>query len=134
MNKRQQVVMLKSSRVRRGEQGKGAREADLCVEDRTWWFECQHATGTRPLAKLEQAERDIRHKNEVGKWLAMSITHETSCRTINVCMRGRSFVYLATGRFPQPGPVDDAPVIFPYPTLLELLKLEETRECNFSAR
>jgi hypothetical protein len=135
LNKREQVVMLKSSRVRRGEQGKGAREADLCVAERTWWFELCDENEPRPVAKLEQAERDIEHKGEVGKWLAVAITHKTRSPTIYATMRGRSFVYLVTGRFPQPGPVDDAPVTFQYTTLLELLQLEENGgERNFSAR
>ena len=131
LNKRQQIVMLKASQVRRGEQGKGAREADLCVEGLTWWFELQDAVISRPLAKLEQAERDSEHKGEVGKWLPVAITHRTHSPTIYATMRGRSFVYLATGRFPSPGPADAAPVTFPYVTLLELLQLEESRESNF---
>lgn len=134
LSKREQVVMLKSSRVRRGEQGKGAREADLCVEDRTWWFELEHANDSRPLSKLEQAERDIEHKGEVGKWLAVAVTHKTNSPTTFATMRGRSFVYLVTGRFPAPSAADTAPVTFPYPVLLELLQLEEHGERNFSKR
>lgn len=134
LSKAQQVVMLKASKVRRGEQGKGAREADLCVEGLTWWFELEDAKVSRPLAKLEQAERDIEHKGEVGQWLPVAITHKTNSPTIQATMRGRAFAYLVTGRFPAPGPADTAPVTFPYPTLLELLQLEDRREANFCER
>jgi len=130
LSKREQIVMLKSSRVRRGEQGRGAREADLCVEDRTWWFELNHSNEPRPLAKLEQAERDIEHRGEVGNWLAVAVTHKTNSPMTLATMRGRAFCYLATGRFPEPGPADTAPVTFPYPVLLDLLRLEESGERN----
>lgn len=127
VNAKQRVVMLKSSRVKRGNQSRGAHEADLCVADRTWWIECQHADVASPLRKLEQAERDIQHKGEIGKWLPVSITKTTGARSVNCCMRGRAFVYLVTGKVPSSTPADIAPVIFPYRTFVELLEVEEAR-------
>jgi hypothetical protein len=127
LSKQEQSIALKTSRVRRGEQAHGALEADLVVAGVHWWFELQHANRAQPLKKLEQAERDIVQGGETAKWLAVSITLETGHREVKACMRARSFCYLMTG-LPSSGvfgPVDSAPVVFPYSALLELLRLED---------
>lgn len=50
----------KLSVVRRGEQGKGAHEPDVCTPSK-WWFECQWASDAtyNPRGKLGQAVRDL---------------------------------------------------------------------------
>jgi len=45
--------------VRRSQQGDKAYEPDVVVEGVPLWLECQCAAKPAPLAKLEQAERDV---------------------------------------------------------------------------
>ena len=74
---------MKSSHVRRGEQGQGAHEPDLVTPDR-YWMELQNASGSNhnPLAKLAQAERDAK-----CGFVPVSICHKTGSRSTEVCLR-----------------------------------------------
>lgn len=122
LNQAEKSVMRKTSRVKRSNQSAGAHEPDVCVKGTWLWLELQHATGTRPIAKLEQAERDIEQKGETGAWIPISITLETGARTIWACTRAKHLLRLClSGPRPQT-PVDDEPVYLPYRGLIELLK------------
>jgi hypothetical protein len=123
---RQRIAHLKTSRVRRGEQGKGAREADIVVGGRQWWFELQHASGTfNPEGKLAQAEKDIAECGETNAWHPISICHKTGERTIWCAMRIPTLILLATGKFAE---ISDAAIVrIPYDALLRMLASDEAR-------
>ena len=88
-----QVVMRKSSMVKRGHQAGGAREPDVGIQAFRWWLECEHSDQASPLRKLQQAERDINHLNE-PRWRAASITRKTGSHTTWVCLRVHTFLGL----------------------------------------
>jgi len=84
--------LLKTSRVRRSDQGRGANEPDLVVQGCPFWFELQHAADPDPIAKLHQAERDreVTHST----LLPVSIVHRTGKRkrAVLVTMRGSTWI------------------------------------------
>lgn len=129
LTKKQQVAFLKTSKVRRGEQGKGAREGDLVVAERQWWFELQHADGFNPEAKLLQAEKDITEKAEPDRWYAISVCLQTGHRTIWCAMRLRTLHLLATGKYPADVNEDtnSAIVRAKYEDVLKMLEHDERR-------
>lgn len=80
-------TLQKSSRVRRSDQGRGAKEADLVIKGCPCWLELQDATGHsyNPLTKLVQAERDVVEADS-DLW-PVSVCHQSGRRSIEVCMR-----------------------------------------------
>ena len=88
---KERSTLIKTSRVRRSDQGKGAMEPDLVVRGCPFWFELQHSTAADPIAKLEQAERDCEQADS-GLW-PVSITHLTGRRkrAVVVAMRGCTY-------------------------------------------
>lgn len=128
---RQRVAHLKTSRVRRGEQGRGAREGDIVVEERTWWFELQHTNAIHfnPETKLLQGERDIAQRAEQDKWYAISVCLQTGCRTTWCAMRLKTLLLLATGKFAADVHEETlgAIVRIPYDDLLTMLAVDEAR-------
>jgi len=80
-------TLQKSSRVRRSDQGRGAKEADLVIKGCPCWLELQDATGHSysPLTKLLQAERDVVEADS-DLW-PVSVCHQSGRRSIEVCMR-----------------------------------------------
>jgi hypothetical protein len=129
LTKKQQVAHLKTSRVRRGEQGKGAREGDLVVDERQWWFELQHADKFQPEKKLLQGERDIKQRGEPDRWYAISVCRQTGYRTIWCTMRLRTLLLLSTGKYPADVDEDtnSAIVRVHYTDVLKMLEADERR-------
>jgi hypothetical protein len=89
--------LLKASNVSRGEQTRGAKHADLLIEDCPFWLELQDANAAhyRPLDKLQQAERDVGDAVS-DKW-PVSVCHKIGGRSIQVCMRFGALAWLALG-------------------------------------
>lgn len=127
MKPKARVGHLKTSKVRRGEQGKGAREADVIVDERRWWFELQHADKFQPLKKLEQAEKDIRERADDDGWYPIAICLQTGRHTTWAMMRAYTFVLLTTGRMIEEVSVRDAPVMIRYEDLLVALEHDAKR-------
>lgn len=115
------VRLLKSSKVRRGEQSHGALEADVIVSGVPIWFELQHANNITPVKKLEQAERDIEHKGEEGSWIPVSICKETSSRSVQVTMRTWAFMRLMAMNAKDPA-TGNVPVKVDYKDFLRLIE------------
>lgn len=116
--------LLKSSNVRRSDQGKGAKEPDLVIKGCVCWFELQH-TGSanfNPLKKLEQAERDVRESGS-SLW-PVSICKCTGSSKITVCTRFWTFLLLADLLPPNNFPDFKAnlEIYFSYDHLLKLLR------------
>ena len=126
---KQRAAHIKSSRVRRSDQAKGAREPDLVVSERSWWFELQHTNADHfnPEGKLLQAERDIAHREEVGKWHPISICLQTGCRTTWCAMRLKTLLLLATGKFQTFLEGAEAIVRVPYDDVKHMLEQDEQR-------
>jgi hypothetical protein len=122
-------MLLKGSKVRRSDQGKGAVEPDLVIEGCPVWMELQDAAGSdyHPLVKLEQAERDV-FQTESDLW-PVSICHQTGKHTIEVCTRLRTLLLL--GDFDLPGETScwyaNIPVILDFEKFKELLRHEHER-------
>jgi len=89
--------LLKASNVSRGEQTRGAKHADLLIDECPFWLELQDAGPQKynPRSKLEQAERDVR-ESESDKWPA-AVCHRLGRRSIQVCMRYDALAWIATG-------------------------------------
>jgi hypothetical protein len=87
--------LLKSSQVRRSEQGKGAQEPDLVVEGCPCWIECQDARASEPLEKYAQAVRDI--KDTGSALLAAAVCHKTHEKKIGVWMSLADVITLGGG-------------------------------------
>jgi len=82
--------LMSESVVRRGDQAKNAREPDIVVRGSAWWFELQDAAHPTPLAKLQQAERDMGRAIARGSetWSRpVAICHKMQSRSITVTMR-----------------------------------------------
>jgi hypothetical protein len=78
---------VRTSRVRRGEQGHGAVHPDVRVEGLPFWFECQHAARPDPEAKLQQARADSAVSGE--KWIPVAVVRRSGARgkhQVQVCM------------------------------------------------
>jgi hypothetical protein len=78
-------ALLKESRVRRSDQGRGAMEPDLVIRDCSCWMELKDAKDPEPQAKLLQAESDALEARQ-GQW-PVAITHKIGRRSIQVTMR-----------------------------------------------
>jgi hypothetical protein len=87
-------TLQKSSKVRRSDQGRGAKEPDLVIKDCPCWLELQDATGHSysPLGKLNQAEQDVAEADS-DLWPA-SVCHQSGRTSIEVCMRLGTMVAL----------------------------------------
>lgn len=94
-------TLLKGSKVRRSDQGKGAVEPDLVIEGCPCWLELQD--GARdyysPLDKLKQAERDV-VQSDSDLW-PVAVCHLLGRQSIEVCMRVKTL--LGLGDFELPG-------------------------------
>ncbi len=92
--------LLKSSVVRRSEQARGAKEADLVVDPGLCpcWIECQDArdSGHTPLAKYAQAVLDI--EDTKSDLLAAAVCHKTGEKKIGVWMSLQDLVVLAAAQ------------------------------------
>lgn len=67
--------------VRRSEQSHKAFEPDVVVEGIPLWTECQHATTSTPLRKLEQAEDDCTPMH-----YPVVVWRRTGARAVNATM------------------------------------------------
>jgi len=81
----ERVVLLKQSRVRRGEQAHGAMEPDVVVEDSPLWIECCDSAKDMARAKLEQATRDTRECRLAKSW-PIAVTHRKRAKTSRATM------------------------------------------------
>lgn len=83
-------ALLKESRVRRSDQGRGAMEPDLVIQDCDCWMELQDAQQPDPQAKLLQAESDALEARH-GQW-PVAVTHKIGRRSIQVTLRCAVFL------------------------------------------
>ena len=95
--------LLKKSNVRRSDQTRGALEPDLVIEGCPCWLELQHATVSRPLDKLAQAERDVEESNS-DLW-PVAVCKTTNSQSVSVWLRGWTLLalcgYAASGLIQQ---------------------------------
>ena len=91
--------LLKSSKVRRSDQGKGALEPDVVVQDCPVWHELQRAKRPEPVVKLAQAERDVAMSGS-DLW-PVSICALAGSTKTTVCMRAITFLALADLELPK---------------------------------
>lgn len=71
-------------KVRRSDQTHRAHLSDVTG----WpgiWCECEHAAGSNPLKKLEQAEADLRKKG--GEGIPVAVVREKGSRSITATLR-----------------------------------------------
>lgn len=129
--------LLKESRVRRSDQGKGALEPDVVIQDCPIWLELQCAKDPTPMAKLAQAERDVR---QTGSSLRpVAVIHQSGSQSSQAWMRVATLLYLCGfddltdsegGAIPlveAPGAV--LPVMLDYVDLLARLRFREEVRC-----
>jgi hypothetical protein len=131
--RKEHAALLKRSRVRRSDQGKGAMEPDLVIQDCPFWFELTHAANPQPMAKLEQAERDSQIAE--GQWFPVAIVKKTHGTFIQAWMRTSTFLILcgfdhltdsAGVDIPlSSAPNGNMPVMISYPDLISRLKAYE---------
>jgi hypothetical protein len=125
--------LLKQSRVRRSDQGKGAMEPDLVIRGCPLWLELTHAAKPDPMAKLEQAERDSQMAR--GQWFPVAIVKKTHGSFIQAWMRTATFLFLcgfdhltdsAGVDIPlSSAPNGNMPVMISYADLMSRLKWHE---------
>jgi len=126
-------TLLKESRVRRSDQGRGAQEPDLVIRGCPLWLELQDARETTPMEKLEQAERDVRQVS--SGLLPTAVIHRTGEQRIRAWMRFSTLLYLcgfddltdsAGGAIPlTASPGGNLVVMIDYEDLLERLRFRE---------
>lgn len=79
--------------VRRALQSHAAFEPDVVIEGDApgvalaLWTECQHAAKPTPLAKLEQAERDVSRAKDAGIWFPIVVWRKHGERRTQATMR-----------------------------------------------
>ena len=84
--------LLKTSRVRRSDQGRGAMEPDLVIQDCPVWLELQDSRNPTPREKLAQAERDA--KAAGSSLRPVAVVHKTGAKSIGAWMRVETLLYL----------------------------------------
>lgn len=84
--------VLKQSRVRRSDQGKGALEPDLVIEGCPFWLELQHAAGSNfnPRKKWDQACLNVSQVK--SPLIPVAICHQTGRRSTAVLVSWWDFV------------------------------------------
>lgn len=85
-------ALQKMSRVRRSDQGRGAKEPDLVIQGCNCWMELRDAVDPRPAEKLLQAEGDVIEAGQIFKMWPVAITHKTGSPYTQVTMRAATFV------------------------------------------
>ena len=129
--------LLKESRVRRSDQGKGALEPDVVIQDCPVWLELQCSKAPTPMAKLLQAERDVR---QTGSSLRpVAVIHPSGSQSSQAWMRVSTLLYLCgfddlTDSEGQAIPLAEAPgaalpVMLDYVDLLARLRFREEVAC-----
>lgn len=129
--------LLKGSRVRRSDQGRGALEPDVVIQDCPVWLELQDARNPTPLDKLAQAERDVRQTE--SSLLPVAVIHRTASKAIQAWMRFSTLLYLCgfddlTDSEGGAIPLSQAPgatltVCLDYEDLLARLRFREEVRC-----
>jgi hypothetical protein len=84
-------ALQKSSRVRRSDQGRGAKEPDLVIEGCPCWLELQDATG-HSYSPLLQAEKDVAEAD--SELWPVSVCHQSGRTSIESCLRLGTLVAL----------------------------------------
>jgi hypothetical protein len=123
-------TLLKESRVRRSDQGRGALEPDLVIQGCPLWLELRDGREPMHYAKLAQAERDV---EQTGSSLRpVAVVHRTGAKDIQAWMRAETLLYLLgfddlTDSAGCVIPLSDAPgasviVMIDYEELLERLR------------
>jgi len=130
-------AILKTSRVRRSDQGRGAMEPDLVIQGCPLWLELQHARAVTPRGKLEQAERDA--ATAESSLRPVAVIHETGRWLTQAWMRFSTLLYLAgfddlTDSEGEAIPLTEAPgaalaVMLDYEDLLARLRFREEVRC-----
>ena len=128
--------LLKESKVRRSDQGRGAVEPDVVIRGCPLWLELQDARQPAPLAKLAQAERDVRQTSSPLRPVA--VVHKLASPQIQAWMRVETLLYLCgfddlTNSEGGAIPLADAPgatvaVMIDYDELLERLRFRRDVE------
>jgi hypothetical protein len=140
--RKERSALIKSSAVRRSDQGKGAVEPDVVVAGCPCWIECQDAGTTkyRPLWKYEQACRDVEQTDSVGHLWPVAICHLTGSPYTGVWIAFHHLVLLSNiqpikGIDGEPGPLNlhskgfdmDKPVQIDLEDFLRLLRDDHQR-------
>jgi hypothetical protein len=78
--------LQKTSRVRRSDQGKGAKEPDLVIQGCPCWHELQRAQVPDPRGKLAQAEQDAAAQ-QTGQYPVAIVSKTGSPKDPIACLR-----------------------------------------------